>query len=553
MENYCLCKYKYCMNILIKLQKKKGWKVKKNRGYELWFKGYLNNGSINLLIKELTNINFDQKKTLSFFRNLDGHYSIILVKNNRLLVGGDLISSIPLMIIENKNKIIISDSYKNILNLSNIKKELNIDFFQAKHFAMTGYTFGENSLFKEIKITYPGTFYLFNRNKLLKIKYHSWTPYKKNKNKNSTHIKSNLKKINIKIIEKLISSCKNKCIVVPLSAGLDSRFILSGLVHMGYKNIRTFSYGIENNREKKVAKEISEYLNIPWTFIKFSNFNQKKIMQSENYKDFKEFSDATTSIHFPQDYQAIEYLKSNDIIPKDSIFVNGQTGDFISGNHIQIINKGTSINHIIDLYLKKNYKMWKSLLLNNKKIMLNVIKERIYSFRKTKVNSDFILEALQKIEYEDRQAKYLMAGQRNYEYLGFEWRLPLWDKEYINFWEKLDLKFKIRQDLYKSTLKEQNWSNVWYKYPLNPKNTFTLDVSLARLVFKCLHFVAGKENWHKFELRFLDYFMHPLCGYAPWTYSTIINDKRGFANALSWHVEEYLKEKGLNWKGERMR
>ena len=45
-------------------------------------------------------------------------------------------------------------------------------------------------------------------------------------------------------------------------------------------------------------------------------------MQSENYKDFKEFSDTTTSIHFPQDYQAIEYLKSNDIIPKDSIFVN---------------------------------------------------------------------------------------------------------------------------------------------------------------------------------------------------------------------------------------
>ena len=49
---------------------------------------------------------------------------------------------------------------------------------------------------------------------------------------------------------------------------------------MGYKNIRTFSYGREHNREKKVAKEIAEYLNIPWKFIKFNNLNQKKIMLS---------------------------------------------------------------------------------------------------------------------------------------------------------------------------------------------------------------------------------------------------------------------------------
>ncbi len=67
MENISLGRYKYYMNILIKLQKNKGWKVKKNRGYELWFKGYLNNGSINLLIKELTKINFDKKKNLILF------------------------------------------------------------------------------------------------------------------------------------------------------------------------------------------------------------------------------------------------------------------------------------------------------------------------------------------------------------------------------------------------------------------------------------------------------------------------------------------------------
>ena len=154
---------------------------------------------------------------------------------------------------------------------------------------------------------------------------------------------------------------------------------------MGYKNIRTFSYGREHNREKKIAQEISEYLNIPWTFIKFSNLNQKIIMKSKKYKEFKEFSDVTTSIHFPQDFQAIEYLKLTNSIPKDSIFVNGQTGDFISGNHIQILNKKTSINKMIDLYLQKHYKMWKTLLLDNKKYMEKIIKNEFIPLKKLKL------------------------------------------------------------------------------------------------------------------------------------------------------------------------
>ena len=131
---------------------------------------------------------------------------------------------------------------------------------------------------------------------------------------------------------------------------------------MGYKNIRTFSYGREHNRDKKIAKELSEYLNVPWTFIEFSNYSQKKTMQSKNYKKFKEYSDVTTSIHFAQDFHAIEYLKLNSIIPKDSIFVNGQTGDFISGNHIQILNGNTSIDQIIDLYLQKIIKCGKVII-----------------------------------------------------------------------------------------------------------------------------------------------------------------------------------------------
>ena len=33
------------------------------------------------------------------------------------------------------------------------------------------------------------------------------------------------------------------------------------------------------------------------------------------------------------------------------------------------------------------------------------------------------------------QGKVVINGVRNYEYFGFEWRMPLWDYEYLKFWQ----------------------------------------------------------------------------------------------------------------------
>ena len=94
------------------------------------------------------------------------------------------------------------------------------------------------------------TFFAIERNKNKYDSYHQWKPWKKTK-LGITKLKKELKEINNNIIEKLIKSCSSRKIIIPLSAGYDSRFILSGLIDKGYKNIITFSYGRKNNREAK--------------------------------------------------------------------------------------------------------------------------------------------------------------------------------------------------------------------------------------------------------------------------------------------------------------
>ena len=39
----------------------------------------------------------------------------------------------------------------------------------------------------------------------------------------------------------------------------------------------------------------------------------------------------------------------------------------------------------------------------------------------------------EKWEYEERQIKYVVNGQKTYDFWGVDWFLPLWDSEFVKF------------------------------------------------------------------------------------------------------------------------
>ena len=66
-------------------------------------------------------------------------------------------------------------------------------------------------------------------------------------------------------------------------------------------------------------------------------------------------------------------------------------------------------------------------------------------------------------------------------------------------------------------------------------------------IFKCIVGISGKKNWHKFELRFLDYFITPLYGYSALKYLDVALDNKGYTSPLGWHTQDYLNKKGINF------
>lgn len=522
--------------------KKKNWYYYTNSTTEIFIKGF----NVKNNYKELSRKIFQFKNLqslISLISSIKENFALIIKKKNKIYLATDRIRSFPLLYTYKNKKFYIFENVKQ-LNKLNIQK--SIDSEQVLFFSLSGYSFNDGTIYKNLKQVNKSTLIYISNGTVKKINYES---KKQNTINKFQKLKKALKSVNEKIIINLIQSCKDKYIVIPLSAGYDSRFILSGLIHKGFKNIIAFSYGRKGNRESKIAKNLADKLKIQWYHIPYTNHKLRTIINSREYKKFLSFSDSFTSIPFPSEFYAVNHLKKNHLIPKNSVIVNGQSGDFITGNHLPEINYSSTkiFSNLLEAYISKHYNLWPEYSLINKKQLLQLISSKLeknMSFYKIE-NYYKIYEDL---EFENRQCKYVINGIRLYEFFNYEWRLPLWDPNYIDFWKQVPLKYKLNQKLYKRVLIETNWCGVWDRIPINPSNTFALYISLIRFFLKGFFIFSGKNSWHLFEKKYLNYFIDPLCGYSEWSYTNVIMKKKEFRHSLSLATDTYLRKKHVDWE-----
>ena len=165
-----------------------------------------------------------------------------------------------------------------------------------------------------------------------------------------------------------------------------------------------------------------------------------------------------------------------------------------------------------------------------------------------KINMYGLYEAL---EFYNRQVKYVINGVSNYNYFNLDWRMPLWDYEYIKFWENVPYCDKKQQNLYKRSIIEEDWSNVWKDIPINPKLKISKFLFIIRIFCKLFFLPLGKKKWHSFERKYLQYFMDNFYNFAPWKYIDILFDKRGHYSPISWYIGDYLERKKICWNGKK--
>ena len=111
----------------------------------------------------------------------------------------------------------------------------------------------------------------------------------------------------------MAESADGRTIAVPLSAGLDSRLIVSGLKRIGYGNVKCFAYGLPGNYEAAASRKIAGALGFDWRFVPLTPASQRRHFAGAERRDYLRQADSLCSSPFSQDLSALRVLLTTDI------------------------------------------------------------------------------------------------------------------------------------------------------------------------------------------------------------------------------------------------
>ncbi|MHA1537502.1 MAG: asparagine synthase-related protein [Alphaproteobacteria bacterium] len=532
-----------------------GWRLEKPAsGNVLWCKGFIDGQSAGRLAKALGSAG--PAKAAAVLGSLNGHFALVLQTPEWTLAAVDPVSSIPLFYAPAGDAWIIDAQARRLAERAGTQE---IDPDGALSLAMCGFTIGSRTLYSGVHALAPGGAVVFRAgSEPRRIAYHTYRPWLAGSGEAGDR-REELASLTLKGLEKMVAGIGGRPILVPLSAGLDSRLIVSGLKAIGHDDVRCFSYGRAGNYEAEAGRRIAEHLGYKWTFVPYTTAQQRAGFADDTCRAYEEFADSLRSTPFQQDLHAVSTLKQSGFTPPGAVFVNGQTGDFISGGHIPPalfepapadMSAADRWERLTQAIAAKHCALWGALVteanLQRIKTMLRAELEAIGGGLDDPAMDYALAEAS---EFRNRQAKYVLSGQRIYEFFGYDWRLPLWDRAIVDFWERTPLAAKRGQRLYRDMLEGANWGGVWGGEWRTPQTVRPRALAALRLLAKGACAPLGRKRWRGVERRLFAYPMDTIANYAIAPYLRVASDRRGHRNAISWHTETYLAAKGLTFGG----
>jgi len=392
----------------------------------------------------------------------NGFWGLVKKTDNSILIAADRMRSYPLFYgVINNIAYVSDDAYW----VKSIVSDDEFEIISKNEFLLTGYVTGCDTLYKNVKQIQAGEMIYIDFDNENNIRVNSSRYYNFRHGNYFENISREqlLKEHELKLnesVNRLIEYANGRTIVVPLSGGYDSRLVATVLRKMNYNNVITFTFGKINNPECLISKEVAEKLKYKWIFIPYDNEKSYEWYNSDERKNFSIYGDNLSTILPDREWPAVLELKKQNLIPEDSVFAPGHSGDFISGGHIpkNLCRANVTEKQFIEEILKKHYVMWKwdgakekwISDFSNKILKCAEIKllDEKDCFSKEYSSNDFAANAYEKWNWQENQVKRMVNSVKIYDFFGYDYWLPLWDYEYMNFWCKVPINYRNNKNLY---------------------------------------------------------------------------------------------------------
>ena len=419
------------MNIFCENNRGFGW----NESKDTFAKGYLYDAENKLYENQSLADYFKKIETPEEFERLlktsNGFFIVIKKHQNGWLAGVDPIRSMPLFFTYQENQIFISDD---AFLLENKFGNQTINPLQKSAFLRSGHTLGNATLSDTVKQLEAGQYLYFDGKEP-----HIRTYY--NHLRGNYFFKSKeqqfeeLKKVSENVFNRLINYAGGRQLVIPLSGGYDSRYIAAMMKELKYENVLCYTYGIPSSYEVKIARRVAQQLNYKWHFVEYP----KDWTPYYQCHDYQVYASQLCSLPHEQDFLAIKDLKEKKLIEEDAIIVPGFCGDLLGGSVIPEfykMKKDVSNNFLVNYLYETSFCYENKVSKNDKSEIQQIILSDIFKDGVI-TNMDEFINMNEAYLTKNYVSKYIVNEIRIFDFFGYQWSMPLWDNELIDWWYRI--------------------------------------------------------------------------------------------------------------------
>jgi len=470
-----------------------------------------------------------------------GNFAAIFEGQRWIVAVADKIRSYPVFYLEKDSSFCVSNSARLLKEKYSL---CEIDDMSLLEFCTAGYVTGRETLYSSLYQLQAGEWLLWDKTRSVLERERYYLFYsEKTRQETEDELIDELDQITNGIFQRIIEEVNGPPIWVPLSGGLDSRLVLCKLKQLGYDNLFAFSYGAPGNYEAKAAKHVANKIGVPWQFVPINMKEARAFFYSDTRKEYWRYSDGLSNIPNMQDIQAISKLSEQRKLSPECVIINGQSGDFITGGHIPslFLDREADISLLFERAIDKHYSLWLDLKTSeNIDKIVDKIQDLLEIDREERMDVQRLASLYEWWEWQERQCKYVVNGQRIYDFLNLKWFLPLWDDNYLTFWDKIGAEHKYAQSLYKHYLESFDFFGIFRKFKPEiwrwPGITITV-VPVARII----KLIFGRKYSDLFY-EYFKYIGHYRQFYAPYSLSKVLSIAPRIRGALALNIETWILE-----------
>ncbi len=395
------------------------------------------------------------KYGLDILPKINGQFSACLQDNslNITYLISDRFGTHPVHYAVNNKRLLFAGEVKAILKDS-IQKE--IEYHAIAELFSFGHLFGTKTIFKNISLVPPATVVKYGQGVIEKLEY--WTyPYSEEVYRKHTLTKKESNELQDKLGQILITATRRQSshidkFLLPLSGGLDSRYVAALYHYTGQRNLMTFTMGPDESEDQRYASQVATHLGFP--HFKF-DINPEKTWEAAS--KFSYIADGMSSINTTlQNFQPFEYFSDKKQIITASQMCDALFGSTLARKRIRGLQRNTQPRSVSNDILINMFRIYDQ----------NQVKQLFHSDAYKKIEGLYRIGPQQycndahhplhnyyRLLMNEHGRRGTLCGNLVTN-LFFEMRMLSYDNDVFNFGWQLPILYREHQYLYRKTFSQ---------------------------------------------------------------------------------------------------